>query len=98
MIRYTTPSYALTVDADLSGADEVHVTMKQCGVCIDIDDADAALDGESTVLTFGLSQEQSARFREGLADIQVNWMQDGKRNATTIKQVPVGRNLLERVV
>ena len=98
MIRYTTPTYALTVAADLTAADDVIVTMRQGTVLVEVDDAAMALDNGKTVLTYSLTQAQSASFKEGCADVQVNWMQDGQRNATVIKQLPVGRQLHEQVM
>ena len=64
-----------------------------------IEDADVALDGEDTVITFSLTQEQSATFREGRARVEVNWVDaDGFRNATTIEELAVTPNLLNRVI
>ena len=53
-----------------------------------------------TVITFTLTQEESASFdfRKNVS-IQVNWItSDGVRAATEIKSIDVMRNLLDEVI
>lgn len=99
MRRYTTPTIELTVEGvDLTDSD-VYVTIRQQGRELTVKDADVTLDGEDTVITFALTQEQSATFHTGSAKIQVNWIDtDSHRNATTIEDVGVTPNLLNRVI
>lgn len=99
MRRYTTPTMELVVQGIDLTASDVYVTMRQQGRELTIENADVALDGEDTIITFSLTQEQSATFREGRARLQVNWLDaDGRRNATNIAAVEVAGNLLERTV
>lgn len=99
MRRYTTPTIELTVEGHDLTASDVYVTMRQQGRELTIEDADVALDGGDTVITFALTQEQSATFREGRARVEVNWVDaDGFRNATSIEELAVTPNLLNRVI
>ena len=99
MRRYTTPTIELTVEGHDLTASDVYVTMRQQGRELTIEDADVALDGEDTVITFALTQEQSATFREGRAKVEVNWVDaDGFRNATAIEEMSVTPNLLNQVI
>lgn len=99
MRRYTTPTIELTVEGHDLTASDVYVTMRQQGRELTVEDADVTLDGGDTVITFSLTQEQSATFREGRARVEVNWVDaDGFRNATSIGELAVTPNLLNRVV
>ena len=99
MRRFTTPTVELTVEGvDLTDSD-VYVTIWQKGRELTVEDADVTLDGEGTVIAFALTQEQSATFHAGSAKVQVNWIgTDGHRNATTIEEMSVTQNLLNRVI
>lgn len=99
MRRYTTPSIMLTVKGvDLTTYD-VYVTITQGSSSVTVENPDAQRVGCNTVLTIGLTQEQSAQFSAGMASVQVNWVDiAGNRDATVIKHVPIGTNLLEGVI
>lgn len=99
MRRYTTPTNKLVVKGkDLTGTD-VYVTYSQGNgagrIVRSIEAETVTFDGEDTEVTVSLSQLETARFSVGSCSVQVNWIVDGKRNATTIAQVPVEANLLE---
>lgn len=98
MIRYTTPSYELTIEGvDLTGFD-VYVTFSQNGQTLTIEDPPITVEDETTTITCELTQEQSASFKQGRMEVQVNWVDAvGKRSATVIKQVPVLAQLLQEV-
>lgn len=98
MRRYTTPTIELTVHgADLTGC-ECWVSIIQGKAKIEIQ-ATPTLDGEDTTLTVQLTQEQTGMLSRGSARVQVNWIDEGgHRNATTIREVEVSGNLLERVI
>lgn len=98
MRRYTTPTVELAVrGADLTGC-ECWVSITQGASRIETQ-AEPELDGEDTTLTVQLTQEQTGMLRQGSARVQVNWIDEGgHRNATTIREVEVDGNLLDRVV
>lgn len=99
MRRYTTPSVMLTVKgADLTSYD-VYVTITQDGNSVTIENPPAQLVGCNTVLTVELTQEESAQFSAGMAEVQINWVDvAGHRDATNIKHVSIGTNLLSEVI
>lgn len=96
MIRYTTPTYELTIDdVDLTGM-QVYVTFSQHGNVVTIDDPVITVDDGTTTITCSLTQAESAAFRAGTMEVQVNWL-DASHNrcATLVKQVPVEVQLLQ---
>lgn len=102
MIPWTTPTHELTVrGVDLTGYD-VYVDYKQGSKSIHIEAADVqAVTTETTTdttVTVELTQEQTGAFSpERAVDVQVNWVTpDGKRDATTVKQIQNGRQLYEK--
>jgi hypothetical protein len=98
MRRYTTPTLSLRVrGADLTDCD-VWVSIEQGQLSIDRR-CECTLDGDDTAIELELTQEQTGALRKGSARVQVNWIDEqGHRNATTIKEVDVLSNLLDRVV
>lgn len=98
IIRWTSPLTELrVVGVDLTTC-RVWVSYQQGPRELDVEPVSVALDGEDTVLTVDLTQEQTAAFREGAVKVQVNWVtQEGRRDATVIKSVSVLPNLLEEV-
>lgn len=98
MIQYTTPTDELIVKgADLTGC-EVWVSYQQGRRELDIEATDVSYDGHDTTITVELTQQQTASFKQGAVEIQVNWISpQDKRNATTIAKQEVLGNLLERV-
>lgn len=99
MIQYTTPTDELTVKGvDLTGY-EVWASYRQRSRRLDVQATDVTYDGEDTTILIPLTQEQTGAFSCGKVSIQVNWLTpEGKRDATTIKTVEVGANLLDRVM
>ena len=98
MRRFTTPTIDLTVEGhDLSGA-ETFVTFRQGPRKVTFDGLTATYDGADSTVSVSLSQLQTAQFQPGVIDVQVNWVEGGQRNATEIRQVEVGQNLLDEEV
>ena len=68
---------------------------------MEIRDVEVTYDGTGNVTTIlaSLTQEQTGSLRPGKAKVQVNWVGIGSfRDATTIREVDVLSNLLDRVV
>lgn len=99
MIRYTTPTIPVEIEADFSLA-EVIVSFVQDCIQLDkvIDDYTVA-DGVTT-FNVELSQEETARFDAGKpVHVQVNAIfPDGIRVATNIQRIKTFENLLDQVV
>lgn len=104
MIQFTTPAVTLTVKGvTFDGTEKVWVSIRQktgggTENKIDIDDATVDTSGADPVITFTLTQEQTAGLSLGAALIQVNWITTtDERGATDIVTVNIGRNLLDEV-
>lgn len=98
MRRYTTPTVELTVEGHDLTAASIYVTFRQRSKLLTIENPASELDGEDTVISVELGQLQTAQFTVGTCDVQVNWVEDGMRNATNIAQLEIGGNLLEEEV
>ena len=101
MIRYTTPTITLIVEGVELGSEDIYVTLKQGAVELTKSGADLTVSAdEDTTITFGLSQEESAEFKENLSvAVQVNWITaSGVRAATQIQSISVFKNLLDEVI
>lgn len=106
MIRYTTPTFTLTISDEtinLNEASDVHVTIRQNAVCIDKNDEAIQISENGRTVSCWITQDESARFQKGTALIQVNWLygsSDGttRRAATKEKQIQIDENLLQRVI
>lgn len=100
MRRFTTPSFEVSIDADLTGCD-VYLTLRQGRRRLDITKFDSVtVNGDVTTLTFTLTQAQSAMFSEKSdVEVQANVKdQAGYRDATDTASFRFGRNILERRV
>lgn len=99
MIRYTTPTDELTVrGVDLTGY-EVWASYQQRSKKLDVNAVDVSYDGTDTTVLVPLTQEQTGSFCSGQVSVQVNWLTpDGYRDATNIKTITVGANLLDKVM
>lgn len=106
MINYTTPTISLTVEeTDLTGND-VYVSLEQGKTELTKSGTDLIIDTDThgqvtdTIITFTLTQEESATFNFGKSvSVQVNFINSsGVRDATEIKTIPVMRNLLDEVI
>ena len=107
--RYTTPTQELIVEGVDLTASDVYVVYKQGNTCLKFSGEEIEMekiawaDLESgkwdTVLRVYMSQETTAKFRTDRdVEVQVNWIEDGQRNATTIARFEVTRNLMEEVI
>lgn len=99
IIRGTTPTLRLTVPetVDLTEASMVYATIKQGKTAITKSGND--LEVEAHRVSVYLSQEESLDFCEADAEVQLNWLyEDGRRNATIIKKIPFGKQLVGKVL
>lgn len=99
MVQATTPTFILTLpeDVDLSQANNVYFSLKQGIVEITKTDEDMVIEGR-TVSVY-LSQSETLQFRQGAADLQLNWTYaNGSRACSVIKRIDVAPNLLKEVV
>lgn len=96
MIRYTTPTHEHKVKGiDLSGCD-VWVSYQQGQANLNCR-AEVEYDGEDSLVTVSMTQAETARFREGVVSVQINWLYpNGRRDATTRKDMEVLDNLLAK--
>lgn len=101
MIRFTTPTIPIEVEADLSTA-EIIVSLVQGSLQLDkiIDPADISVEDGKTSFSISLSQEETARFcSDKHVQIQCNAVfPDDTRIATAITRIPTFENLLDQVV
>lgn len=99
MRRYTTPTLQLTVKGvDLTDT-SVYVTLAQYEKSITVENPQMSYDGEDTLIEVDMSQADSGGFQRGSAQVQINWKDTaGKRDATVIKTICVGDNLLREVI
>lgn len=101
MTKWSDAELTLTVpEADLSQADEIHVTIAQgdrYAVDIEVDPSDVVGQHD---LQVRLNQRQTAGFclNPPTAEIQVNFMAGGIRKNTDIVSIPVKNNLLKEVI
>ncbi len=106
MINYTTPTITLTVEGVDISAHDIYVSLEQGKLELVKTGNDLIVTTDvheqvtDTVITFTLSQEESASFNFGKSvSVQVNYISsDGVRDATEIKNIGVMRNLLDEVV
>ena len=107
MVKYTTPVLPLDVPGwDLTQQQDVYVSIEQNKIEIEKRGADLIISVETVSqvptshILVTLTQEETARFNEKFnAEIQVNWIDSSNmRKATDIVQVPVTRNLLNKVI
>ena len=98
--RYTTPTFTLTFteDAlDLTQAQNVYVTFRSGDVLMTKTGADLTI-AEKSIGVY-LSQEETAKFRIGYVEIQVNWtMAPDKRAASNVVRFPISEQLLMAVI
>lgn len=99
MIPYTTPTIELTVrGVDLTAVD-TYVSIEQGDTQLTITDADVSYENGATVISVTLTQAQTAAFKRGSCDVQVNWVDGGgKRYATLVQSINIGAQLLTEVV
>lgn len=97
MKQYTDAPITFTVTGvNMTQVTEPHVTFRQGMVVVDVTDL-TILDASN--FTLSLTQEETARFREGDVEIQLNFFDsNGDRQASDISTVPAERNILKRVL
>ena len=99
----TTPTFVLTVAADLSEAAHVYATFNGSTTITKTGD-DLTIEpitGETpaTAVSVFLSQAETLALSQGTVQIQVNWtFDDGSRAASDIVSYSFGANLLGKVV
>lgn len=101
MRRGTTPTYTLTVDADLTGW-TCYVTLKGMGKLLNLEgdrltiEAAPSEGGQaSTTIGFDLTQKETLAFKVGKCEVQVRAIRDGAAIATDIGVLQVDRILRE---
>ena len=96
-IQYTDTPFTFTVqNVDLTSVTHPYVTYEQGYVKVVIDDPTII---DATHFTVILTQAQSGQFKEGSAEVNLNWFDsNGLRHATKPKPVTIERNLLNRVI
>lgn len=98
--KWTSPTQELTVEGiDLTSAD-VYVTFQQGDETLTFsgEDITVAYEDPDTVITVHLTQEQTGVFTNKAILVQVNWVQDGERDATDIVWFNPTENLYKRVI
>ena len=98
MIQYIDNPLTITVEnAEFTEYNNIHVTVRQRSVLIDIADPNVIDD---THLSVSLSQADSGRLTPGAAvEVQINWLDaNGMRHATAVGTATVSQNLLKRVI
>lgn len=99
--KWTTWDYPVRVKGvSLVGMD-VYLTFKQGSEKLTLSGSDIEItdDGDDTLISYTLDQEQTGSFDESRSlEIEVNWVVDGKRRATSISGIEIKRNLLEHTI
>lgn len=97
--RFTTPTIIMTFeddDLDLTAAENVYVTFSSGIVTLTKTGDDLQIAEKQ--IGVSLTQAETGRFGS-VVEVQANWTATGgMRYQSDIKQLPVDRNLLERVV
>lgn len=102
MIQYTTPTLTLRIkNVALANSDAVRLTLQPHdrqtlrGTATTITNPTVTVDGDDTLVTVKLTQQQSAALPVGSVWAQVNWLStDGTRGATKKANFSVEANLL----
>lgn len=99
MIRYTTPTITLTINAVIPEGAKTIVSLRQKNKQLDKEVSYDRGD-KTTTLTVYLTQEESSKFCScDPVLVQVNWiLPDGDRNATKVASVVAFDNLLDKVI
>ena len=99
MIRYTTPTITLTINAVIPEGAKAIVSLRQKKIQLDKEVTYDRGD-KTTTLIVELSQSESAKFDASEPVlVQVNWITpDGDRNATKVASVVAFDNLLDKVI
>lgn len=102
MVRYTTPTFTLTLkNVNLTGY-QIYVSIQQGSTIITLDYENISLNivNGNSVLTFELTQEESSKFDyHNKANVQVNAINsDNHRVATDIMEIDILKNLIDKEI
>ena len=108
MYQYTTPNLTFTLnDVQLESGTQVSLTFqpwdkqtkKERGEAVTFDNLPFVVDGNDTVVTLKLTQEQSASFPLGTMQAQINYkLPNGDRGVSDKKFIAVNKNLRSEVM
>lgn len=99
MVQATTPTFVLTIqdEIDLGEAQNVYFSLRQGSYVLQKTGESMTIDGNT--VSIYLDQEETLPFKEGVAELQLNWTyQDGSRACSVIKKIEVEENLLKKVI
>ena len=99
MVQATTPTFVLNLPdtVDLTQAANVYFALKQGRVLIEKETDELTIEPHTVYVA--LSQAETLRLAGGMARVQLNWTYEGgARACSKIVSVPVGENLLKKVV
>lgn len=108
--RYTNPLNAIRINGiNLTEASKIIVTYQKDDVKISKTDSDLAVeyvpatDAGYTTISVNLTQAETGslqmdKYAKSTVRVQVNWILNGRRNATRIKCVCLGDNLESEVI
>jgi len=103
MIKYTTPTFRFNfasetgVDfSEVDASDIVFSLWQPNGAKITKTGENLVVSGSMVDAT--LTQNDSVNLALGTALVQLNWIQNGRRAATPVSEVPITRNLLEEIM
>lgn len=101
MRRGTTPTIIIRVTGATFEDSTVYVTLKQCDTVLTktSDDISISVEGNNSVISVYLSQEETLMFAKGELSIQIRWINAaGIAQASPIKQIEVDPILLGGVI
>ena len=99
MVQATTPRFVLSLPdtVDLTQAANVYFAIKQNSLLIEKSTEDLTVEQHTVYVA--LTQRETLRFKNGTAQIQLNWTYaDGTRACTNIVSVNVLQNLMMEVL
>lgn len=100
MRQYTTPTLRFAIKGFDITSCNVYVSLSQDAHTLTMVPSRMSYEDDVTSIEIDLSQAETAGFNK-LSKLfaQVNWIdENGKRNATEIKSIPVQRNLLGKEI
>ena len=101
MIRGTTPTFTLTISdetVDLTQATHVYATFKQ-GNNNAVTKMDEQLVIYPNAVEVYLDQEDTLKFKEGVVQVQMNWVYaNNSRASTDAATIKIGANLIPKVL
>lgn len=101
MRRGTTPTIIIRVTGATFEDSTVYVTLKQCDTVLTktSDDISISVEGNNSVISVYLSQEETLMFAKGELSIQIRWINSsGNAQASPIKKLEVDPILMGGVI